>query len=77
MKSQAVFKPKRPCVLRSVVVGTRRLIIFESLYHVLGKEAGPDDPVTVTIKKAQQLSGLSRATIGRMLSAGNADAEAA
>jgi hypothetical protein len=72
MKSLAVIKPKRPCVLRSVVVGTRRLIVTESLFHVLGRERAPDDPLTVTITKAQQLSGLSRATIGRMIKAGEA-----
>jgi hypothetical protein len=71
MKSQqAVIKPKRPCVLRSVVVGTRRLIITESLFHVLGREPTPADPVTVTIKEAQRLSSLSRATINRMITAG-------
>jgi hypothetical protein len=73
---QAVVKPKRPCVLRSVVVRTRRLIQYESFLHVLGNEPAPDDPVTITIKKAQQLSGLSRATINRMLAAGNADVAA-
>ena len=69
MKPQAVVKPKRPCVLRSVVVGTRRLIITESLFHVLGRDPSPDDPVTVTIKEAQRLSSLSRATINRMMAA--------
>ena len=49
MKSQAVVKPKRACVLRSVVVGTRRLIVMESLSLALGREPAPDDPVTVTI----------------------------
>jgi hypothetical protein len=60
MKFQAVVKPKRPCVLRSVVVGTRRLILTESLFHVLGREPASGDPVTVTIKEAQRLSSLSR-----------------
>jgi hypothetical protein len=67
---QAVVKPKRSCVLRSVVVGTRRLIDTESLLHVLGREPAPTDPITVTIKEAQRLSGLSRATINRMVTAG-------
>jgi hypothetical protein len=73
MKSQAVVKPKRRCVLRSVVVGTRRLIQFESLLHALDREPAPDDPITITIAKAQELSGLSRATINRMLAGGSAD----
>jgi hypothetical protein len=69
---QAVIKPKRPCVLRSVIVGSRRLILTESLFHVLGREPAPDNPVTITIKEAQRLSSLSRATIGRMIAAGEA-----
>ena len=73
---QAVIKPKRPCVLRSVVVGTRRLILTESLFHVLGREPMPADPVTVTIKEAQRISSLSRATINRMIAAANADVAA-
>jgi hypothetical protein len=73
---QAVTKPKRPCVLRSVVVGTRRLILTESLFHVLGREPTPTDPVTVTIKEAQRISSLSRATINRMIAAANADVAA-
>lgn len=67
-----VPKPKRHCVLRSVVVGYRRLIQYESLMHVLGREPADDDPVTVTIEKAQRLSGLSRRTLDRMIAAGNA-----
>lgn len=78
MKTQAVTKPKRPCVLRSVVVGSRRLIIFESFLHVLGREADPTDPITITKQKAVELSGLSIATIERMITAGAAEmAEAA
>jgi hypothetical protein len=73
MKSQAVIKPKRRCVLRSVVVGSRRLVVTESLWDVLGREPAPGDPVTITIKEAQRLSSLSRATIGRMLADGSAE----
>jgi hypothetical protein len=57
----------------SVVVGTRRLVITESLKHVLGQEPAPDDPMTITIAEAQRLSSLSRATIGRMIKAGEAN----
>jgi hypothetical protein len=67
---QAVIKPKRACILRSVVVGSRRLITTESLFLVLGREPTADDPITVTVKEAQRLSGLSRATISRMITAG-------
>jgi hypothetical protein len=41
--------------------------------NVTGKKAGTDSasaPLTITIKRAQQLSGLSRATINRMMWAG-------
>jgi len=72
MKSQAVNKPKRPCVLRSVVVGTRRLILYQSFLDVLDIEPAPDDPLTITVKDAIKKSRLSRATIGRMVSAGAA-----
>jgi hypothetical protein len=78
MKSQqAVIKPKRPCLLRSTVVGTRRLIIFESLRDVLDLQPNPNDPLTVTVKDAVRLSALSRATISRLLKAGQAESAAA
>jgi hypothetical protein len=70
---QAVTKPKRPCVLRSVVVGTRRLILYQSFRDVLDIEPAPDDPLTVTVKDAIKLSGLSRATISRLLKAGSTE----
>lgn len=76
---QAVIKPKRACVLKSTVVGSRRLIQYESFLQALKIEPDPgiERPVTITIKKAQQLSGLSRATINRMITAGeSADAAA-
>jgi hypothetical protein len=66
---QAVIKPNRPCSLRSVVVGTRRLIRYPSLRDALGVEATPDDPLTITVQDAIKLSGLSRATISRMIAA--------
>jgi hypothetical protein len=74
MKSQAVIKPKRPCVLRSVVVGTRRLILYPSYRDVLELDPKPDDPDTITIADAIERSSLSRATIGRLLKAGDAEA---
>jgi len=73
MKSQAVIKPKRPCVLRSVVVGTRRLILYQSFRDILDIEPASDDPLTITIKDAIKLSRLSRATISRLLKAGSAE----
>ena len=76
-KPQAVIKPKRDCLLRSVVVGTRRLIVYESLRDILGGEARPDDPLTITVADAIKLSRLSRATISRLLKAGHDDSAAA
>ena len=74
MSTPAVTKQKRTCVLRSTTVETRRLIINESFYHaVLGEDPPPDAPLTITIKEAQRLSGLSRATISRLLKAGQAE----
>jgi hypothetical protein len=69
MKS-AVDKPKRHCVLRSIVVGERRLIRYESLRAVLEVEPTPADPVTVNRKQAVKLTGLSIATINRMITRG-------
>ena len=77
MKSQAVIKPKRDCLLRSTVVGTRRLIVYQSLRDVLDIDPAPNDPLTVTVKDAIKLSGLSRATISRLLKAGHADSAVA
>jgi hypothetical protein len=70
----AVPKPKCDCVLRSVVVGHRTLIDFESLAHVLGRERTPTDPITVTKKTAAELTDLSQRTIDRMIARGRADA---
>ncbi|MDH2343250.1 hypothetical protein [Bradyrhizobium sp. SSUT77] len=70
MKPSAVAKPKRPCVLRTVVVGERRLIQYQSLLDVLECEPSPEDPKTVTRKRAVELTGLSSATIDRMIARG-------
>ena len=67
---QAVNKPKRACVLRSIVVGHRRLVLYESLQHVLALQPTKDDPITVTLAKAGQMTGLSRRTLDRMIAAG-------
>jgi hypothetical protein len=76
MNTPAVTKPKRTCLLRSAVVGTRRLIIYESLRDVLSLDAKPDDPLTITVKDAIRKSSLSRATISRLLKAGEAESAA-
>jgi hypothetical protein len=71
---KAVVKAKRACVLRSVVVGTRRLILYPSYRQCLNLDPEPDDPDTITIADAIERSSLSRATIGRLLKAGDAEA---
>jgi hypothetical protein len=76
MNTPAVTKPKRPCLLRSTVVGTRRLIIYESLRGVLNLDPKPDDPLTITVKEAIRKSALSRATISRLVKAGEAESAA-
>jgi hypothetical protein len=55
------------------------LIEYESFLQALGIEptSGHERPVTITIRRAQELSGLSRATINRMLAAGSAKEERA
>lgn len=70
----AVNKLKRPCVLRSTNVETRVLIDNQSFHNVvLDRDPPAGAPLTITIKEAQQLSGLSRATISRLLKAGRAE----
>ena len=79
MKSEpAVRKIKLLCMLRSTVVGTRvRRSDDASLRDVLDQAPKEADPVTVTISDAMRLSGLSRATINRLISAGRTDGIAA
>jgi hypothetical protein len=38
--------------------------------NVTGRKVGADAPLTVTIRRAQELSGLSRATINRLMWSG-------
>jgi hypothetical protein len=74
---QAVIKPRRPCVLRMTRVNTRVLIDNQSFHNVvLDQDPPPGAPLTITIAEAQRLSGLSRATIGRMIKAGQSDVAA-
>lgn len=59
--------------LRSVKVGDRTLIYYDSLMQALGIEPdteAADRPKVVTINKALELSSLSRSTINRMIAAG-------
>jgi len=69
----AVNKPKRSCVLLSTTVETRRLIDNQSFHNVILNRDPPEGaPLTITVKEAQRLSGLSRVTIWRLVKAGEA-----
>lgn len=61
--------------LKSKLVDGRRLIEFASFAKVLGVEPPPagDAPMTITVRKAAQLSGLSTRTIIRKIAAGLAE----
>ncbi len=66
----------RPAV-KSSAVGGLTLIHHDSLMQVLGVDLATlptDRPKTITKRKAQELSGLSRATIDRMIAAGRQSA---
>jgi hypothetical protein len=70
MKTQAVVKPKRDCVLLHTRVGTRVLINNHSFHNVvLDQDPPPGAPLTITIAQAMKRSGLSRATINRLMNA--------
>lgn len=67
-------KPKRekPPALQAMVCGGRVLVFYDSLLRAIDidPETEPDRPKTVSIKRAQQLTGLSLPTIERMIRAG-------
>jgi hypothetical protein len=65
--------------LKATEVGGRVLIDFESLVKALQIEPpnDADKPLTVTIKRAQELSGLGRTTLHRMVVRGREDSAAA
>lgn len=52
------------------------LIYYDSLLEAIGIDPArdrPDRPRAVTIKRAQELSGLSRSTINRMIKLGDTE----
>ncbi len=65
--------------VRSVLIGNRRLIIWDSFLHALDPSAPvpPDAPKTLTVQKAVEISGLSKSTIDRMIAAGQQATQAA
>jgi hypothetical protein len=74
--TQTVSKPKG---VKSTKVGARRLIQFNSFVKAIGldpEQIPGEPPLTITVRRAQELSGLSRITINRMIWAGNVSAAA-
>jgi hypothetical protein len=66
---------KRPA-LQSTIVGGRVLVFYDSVLRAIGidhaTEPG-DRPKTVTIKRTQELTGLSQRTVDRMISTGRSE----
>jgi hypothetical protein len=63
---------KRPA-LETTACGGRVLVRYDSVLRAIGQDpasAPPDRPLTVTIKKTQELTGLSARTISRMIEDG-------
>jgi hypothetical protein len=66
---------KRP-TLKTTTVGGRVLVYYDSVLQALGIDPAyePDDrPLTVTIKKTQEITGLSARTVDRMIADGRAE----
>jgi hypothetical protein len=61
--------------LDTTTVGGRVLVFFDSVLRVLGDDPATkpaDRPITLTIKKTQELTGLSPRTVTRMIARGRA-----
>jgi hypothetical protein len=69
---------KRP-PLKTIPVGGRTLVYYDSVLKAVGIDPATepaDRPITVTIKRAMEITSLSKPTIDRMIRAGR-EAEAA
>jgi hypothetical protein len=65
---------KRPA-LQTTIVGGRVLVFLDSVLQALGIDPATepaDRPKTVTIKRTQELTGLSPRTVDRMIADGRA-----
>jgi hypothetical protein len=65
---------KRP-ILKSTTVGGRVLVFYDSVLQAIKIDPATepaDRPKTVTIKRTQELTGLSSRTVNRMIAAGRA-----
>ena len=63
---------KRPA-LETTACGGRVLVFYDSVLRAIGKDpaaAPADRPITVTMKRTQELTGLSARTIARMIEDG-------
>jgi hypothetical protein len=63
---------KRP-PLKTTAVGSRTLVYYDSVLLAIGIDPATepaDRPKTVTIKKAMEITSLSKPTIDRMIAAG-------
>jgi hypothetical protein len=63
---------KRPS-LKSTTVGGRVLVFYDSVLQAIGINPATepaDRPKTVTIKRTQELTGLSQRTVDRMIADG-------
>jgi hypothetical protein len=66
---------RAPQPLRSAKVGFRVLVFYDSILELLGIDPAsepPERPKTVTIKRAEELTGLCERTIYRMIAEGRA-----
>jgi hypothetical protein len=66
---------KRPA-LESTIVGGRVLVFYDSVLRAISIDPATepaDRPKTVTIKRTQELTGLSQRTVDRMIAAGRAE----
>jgi hypothetical protein len=76
MSTDAVNRPS----VRAVKCGRRTLLDYDSLLRAIGKDPAtepPDRPKTVSIRRAVEISNLSRTTIWRMTRCGPEQAQAA
>lgn len=65
---------KRPA-LKTTEVGGRVLVFYDSVLQAIGLDPAtepPDRPKTVTIRRTQELTGLSKRTVDRMIADGRA-----
>jgi len=74
---EANMKPtgKRPA-LKSTTTGGRVLVFYDSVLRAVGLDpttAPADRPITVTIKRTQELTGLSSRTVNRMIADGRGE----